>query len=349
MKLSKKKSDPALILSMMRFHGFQLVTIQAQATCARPSRRRSFQDHLARGWDGKPKRQVRMVHVVSWARSYRHHTHFIQTYMNGTWMVIEVLCTGLVVDQPMFWISLQKLRRSSEAGITWIMDMPVKGLLLWYLAFVKLPGRSRSQFLCSVLTLHPESILAIMSTDVFLNRCERVRHRKEKGTTILKTWWLQSWNPTICWVFGFHIGWVDSMGYWACRCNSENALRNTVPKPNPMSVRLPVALWPGLWYNLQNVEQVLATFGSWIFIFWFFLVNSQRWIGLAWYFEKWMTVVILSRHAKAQSAKDLRDAARRKSASKQKHGSHEHIRLYDTMIYYVNQIRSIHHTILILL
>ena len=62
-----------------------------------------------------------------------------------------------------------------------------------------------------------------------------------------------------------------------------------------------------------------------------------------------MTVVILSRHAKAQSAKDLRDAARRKSASKQKHGSHEHIRLYDTMIYYVNQIRSIHHTILILL
>ena len=26
---------------------------QAQATCARPSRRRSFQDHLARGWNDK--------------------------------------------------------------------------------------------------------------------------------------------------------------------------------------------------------------------------------------------------------------------------------------------------------
>ena len=186
-------------------------------------------------------------------------------------MVIEVLCTGLVVlDQPS-WISLQKLRRSSEAGITWIGYVCFQGfLLLWYLAF-KLPGCSRSQFLCSVLTLHLESILAIMSTDVgsgisFLNHCERVRHRKEKGITILKTWWVQSWKWTICWVYGFDTVIVAAI--------SENALRNTVPKP-ALSVRLPVALWHGFWYNLQNLEQVSARFGSWIFSFFFFFVSSQ--------------------------------------------------------------------------
>ena len=103
------------------------------------------------------------------------------------------------------------------------------------------------------------------------------------------------------------------------------------------------------WLVIQFAERGASFSNIWIMNLWFcvFLwkvfVLSQRWIGLAWYFRKWMTVVI-SRHAKAQSAKDLRDAARRNSASKQ-HGSHEQrpayttIWYYDTMIYYVNQIR----------